>query len=351
MIKKVVIVGGGFAGSYCAQHLEHKFQVTLIDTKDYFEFTPSILRAMVDPAHISQIQVYHHAYLQHTTIVCGTVTAITSHEVIVGKEKYLYDYLIICTGSRYHSLIKSGDVILVGRNKEVSDITAKIKKASSILIVGGGLVGVELAAEIKETFQEKKVTVVHSKSVLLERSSSKAQQIAAQFLQKQGVELLFNERVVSHSRQNYCTYSGKKIKADLAFLCTGILPDSTCVQGHYASCLDERNFLSVNEFLQVKGSSHVFAAGDVTSIFEEKTAQNALEQAKIVVKNIENMERGFPLQEYHSSPRIMVMSLGRKNGIIMYRRWAIAGRIAAFLKRLIEWRTMRGYKSAQNNTS
>jgi NADH dehydrogenase FAD-containing subunit len=47
----VVIVGGGFAGAYVAKALEDCFRVTLVDNKDYFEFTPSVLRTIVEPNH------------------------------------------------------------------------------------------------------------------------------------------------------------------------------------------------------------------------------------------------------------------------------------------------------------
>ena len=64
MKKKVVIVGGGFAGSHVAKSLEKYFDVFLIDTKDYFEFTPGVLRAIVEPLHIRNIQVLHNHYLK-----------------------------------------------------------------------------------------------------------------------------------------------------------------------------------------------------------------------------------------------------------------------------------------------
>lgn len=49
--REVVIVGGGFAGAYVAKALEDCFRVTLVDNKDYFEFTPSVLRTIVEPNH------------------------------------------------------------------------------------------------------------------------------------------------------------------------------------------------------------------------------------------------------------------------------------------------------------
>ena len=63
-MKSVVIIGGGFAGAYAAKHLENDFNVTLIDGKDYFEFTPSVLRTIVEPTHIKKIQVLHTHYFQ-----------------------------------------------------------------------------------------------------------------------------------------------------------------------------------------------------------------------------------------------------------------------------------------------
>ena len=57
MVKRVVVVGGGFAGSnvVCGLEKDERFSVTLIDTKDYFEFTPGVLRVLVEPEHIASL--------------------------------------------------------------------------------------------------------------------------------------------------------------------------------------------------------------------------------------------------------------------------------------------------------
>jgi NADH dehydrogenase FAD-containing subunit len=65
----VVIIGGGFAGTYCAQLLENDMKVTLIDTKEHFEFTPSFLRLIVQPSKLRTIQVGHcHGLRFHSVI-------------------------------------------------------------------------------------------------------------------------------------------------------------------------------------------------------------------------------------------------------------------------------------------
>ena len=89
-MKKVVIIGGGFAGAYAAKNLEIDFGVTLIDSKDYFEFTPSILRTIVEPRHITKIQVLHSHYLKNADFIRGVVKEINVREVILDGNKLLF---------------------------------------------------------------------------------------------------------------------------------------------------------------------------------------------------------------------------------------------------------------------
>src|SRR3989344_147230 len=118
MKKKVVIIGGGFAGSTAARKLENDFKVTLIDLKDYFEFTPSVLRTLVEPQHVEKIQVRHVQYLEKTQIIQEHVKDISTTEVHTASQVYPYDYLIIASGSRYESPIKEADMVIAGRSKE-----------------------------------------------------------------------------------------------------------------------------------------------------------------------------------------------------------------------------------------
>ena len=115
------------------------------------------------------------------------------------------------------------------------------------------------------------------------------------------------------------------------------------MEKNFLSLLTEKKYVNVTKTLQVEGKKHMFAAGDVTSIREEKTAQNAEKQAQVVVENILRQEWGEALIEYHSRPRVMVISLGRWNGILTYKNVVWTGLVPAFLKRFVEWKTMRRY--------
>lgn len=57
--KRVVIVGGGFAGRSARRALRGDFEVVLIDAKGYFEYTPSMLRCLVEPRHCRKVVLEH----------------------------------------------------------------------------------------------------------------------------------------------------------------------------------------------------------------------------------------------------------------------------------------------------
>ena len=90
-------------------------------------------------------------------------------------------------------------------------------------------------------------------------------------------------------------------------------------------------------------NENIFAAGDVNDVKEEKTAQNAEYHAKTVVKNIINLEEGKELVPYETNSRIMIISLGRWNGILTCKNFTLTGFIPGILKSLVEWKTMRRY--------
>lgn len=339
--KRVVVVGGGFAGAYAARNLEKKFSVTLVDTKDYFEFTPGILRTLVDPRHMKKIQVLHSNYLDYTKFVHGRVTSFNEKEVLVGKKKIAYDYLLLCSGSHYASPIKEKNVVLPNRAHTLHDHFDKLSSAKKIVVVGGGVVGVELVGEILDVFPGKHITLLHSRICLLERCSSRAQNYVEKVFKKKGAHFIFEQRMLEEKDGLCVTDKGKSLKSDLCFLCTGITPNSEFVD---PSLLNEKKAVLVNSFLQVKGHTHVFAVGDVNAVSEEKTAQGAEKQAEVAVQNVLRLDAGKKLIPYISRPRVMVISLGKYDGLLLYKNFVLTGWIPAVLKWFVEWKTMRNYR-------
>ncbi|NJO90468.1 MAG: RNA 3'-terminal phosphate cyclase [Chloroflexia bacterium] len=76
---------------------ENIFDVTLIDTKDYFEFTPGILRTIVEPKHARSVQQLHSHYLSRAKIVVGEVKNISKNftRSYLGVDDHLSDMLVV----------------------------------------------------------------------------------------------------------------------------------------------------------------------------------------------------------------------------------------------------------------
>jgi apoptosis-inducing factor 2 len=337
-MKKVIIIGGGFAGSYAAMKLEQKFKVTLIDNKNYFEFTPSILRTLVDSNHAKKIQIKHSQYLKKTNLIFNEVSNISDKLVETKKgRKYLYDYLIIASGSSYNRPIKEKNLVLADRTEELIESTEQLREANSVLIIGGGLVGVELAGEIVETFPKKKITLVQSNSEVIPRNHLKTRKQCKKYLESKGVEIIFNCKAKPLGNGGYLINTEKR-KYDLSFSCVGINPNSDFID---SKLLDSRGFVKVNDHMQIIGKKNVFAIGDVNNEKEEKTAQVAEVQAKIAVQNIFNLEKGDSFVEYKHKETPLVISLGKKHGVFTYKNFSYFGIFPGLLKRIIEFKAMR----------
>ncbi len=342
--KRVIVVGGGFAGALAARILEKQFDVVLIDTKDYFEFTPGILRVIVEPNHLPKIQARHIDYLKKARFVKSRAREITDREIKTAREVLGFDYAIIACGSRYNQPFKEKDVVISTRGSHLREYAEKTRKAKRIAIIGGGIVGVELAGELVEKYPEKSITLIHANSELMERTPKKAREYARRFLTEKGVRIIFRERVIKKNGKKYVTDKGRVVEADLGFLCTGIKPNSECISKKIGECLTPTGFVKVNEFLQLEGCENIFGAGDITGIKEEKTAQTAEIHARIAAKNITRLEQGKELIRYSAGPRIMVISLGKKRGIVTYKSFVATGIIAGILKHLVEIKAMWKYK-------
>lgn len=335
-MKKLVIIGGGFAGALVAKKLQKKFAITLIDTKAYFEFTPSILKIVRDRSLLRKIRVPHKKYLKHGTFIEGRVTRITEKSVFIDKNKISFDYLVIATGWSY------GFIDYTVPAYSLSSLEANsnaIQKANKVLLIGGGPVGVELAAE----FNNKKIILVDKSKHLLNRLDPKVGNYANTFLEKKGVEIIHNHAITDYNK-TYITDQGKQVSADIAFLCTGFLPNSDIVRIFSPKVLDKKGFIKVNAFFQLPEYKHIFAVGNITNISEEKSAQNAEKEAQRLIQNLCLLVNNKPMVPYKEKVRPMVISLGPYDGLFVYKSFVFKGIIPALMKKIIEYKTLWKYK-------
>ncbi len=343
---KLVILGGGFCGALIARLLDRRkdIDITLIDKKDYFEFTPSIHKVIFNAAYHKKITVPFSHFLKRTRIVAGKLVQVTPEFVEIEKEKIFFDYLVISTGIDYPILLENREnVCTLKSGLEAAQMGAKILAQEHILIIGGGLIGTEIAGELVTKTRGKRLVIVHPHERLLERNPIKASNYARKFLEKNGAQIIFGEKVVDHKGNVFITDKGRKIDSEAALWCAGIRYNPWFMK-NFSDVFTEKRSLKVNPYLQLEGYSNIFVGGDINNVPEEKTAQNAERHAHLVVKNLDRLRNNKPLIAHKPRSAPLVISLGDKYGILTFPKFATTGLFPGILKWLIEWWVLRGYR-------
>lgn len=147
------------------------------------------------------------------------------------------------------------------------------------MIVGGGPTGVELAAEIAVDFPDKKVTLVHEGTRLLDFIREKASAKVLNWLVSKKVEVILGQSVDLESSLDgaYVTSGGETILADCHFLCIGKPVGSSWLKETFLKdSLDEQGRLLVDSHFRVMHHNNIFAVGDIANTNVSSTIKNFL---------------------------------------------------------------------------
>ncbi len=334
-MKTIAIIGGGFCGAECARILDQKapedWKIMLFDAKDYFEFTPSVHKLITDLKYEKKIKVPYSKFLKRTQIITEKVISVTKEKILTEKAEYKFDYLVLSSGSNTQNPMFE-NTYLLKTSEDAKLLHSKILTAKSVVIIGSGLTGTETAGELC-TKTDKKIMLIHSLQRIMERQPEKASKASFMFLHGNAVSIVLNTKALEIKDGVLHISNNETIEADCYIWCTGISPNSNLLTGFP---LNEKGYLITEPTLNVTGLGHVFAGGDITSLKEEKCAQNAEYHGKIIAENIIRSIKGKKLIQYIPAKRVMVISLGDWYGILTYGNFVWKGLIPALLKKLIE---------------
>ena len=212
--------------------------------------------------------------------------------LLSGGSELAFDKLVIATGSHARQLPISGadldGVCYLRSLQDAVDLKARLQNASEIVVIGGGFIGLEVAASA--TKLGKRVTVLENVSRLLERAVSP---LVSEFLLEthvqHGVDVLLEETAVSVEGRNgrvtaVLCGNNRRIPADIVLIGVGGLPNDQLAKSADLKCT---NGIVVDDHGRTD-DSNIFAAGDCAShynVFAQEwlrleSVQNAQDQAK-----------------------------------------------------------------------
>lgn len=387
--KRVVIIGGGFAGISLAKKLsKQEFQVVLMDKNNYHTFQPLLYQVStggLEPDSIAYpirkvLQGYPNSYFRLTEVT-QIDTAKNMVYTTIGVLKF--DYLIVATGTKTNyfgnsSIAKNSMAMktipqslnlrsLILQNFEQALLTDDLHQRDALMnfvIVGGGPTGVELAgalAEIKKGILPKdypdldtrraQINLVQGADRLLPAMSAIASKKAEDFLEKLGVHVWKGLRVSG--------YDGKLAKTNKETVFeTATLIWAAGVQAVQVAGLNEESLLSkskrllVNEFNQVKGFDHIFAIGDVAQMDIEDfphghpmMAQPAIQQGQKLGDNLRRLCQGKPMKPFVYKDKGSMATIGRNKAVADLPKFKSQGMFAWFIWMFIHLYFLIGFRN------
>jgi apoptosis-inducing factor 2 len=391
-VQTVVIVGGNFAGLAALGELlsnrnKSNLQIILIDQRAYSEYTPGILRLFCEPELFHQVAQPLPTSQQYKNFqfIQGRVTSLVDSDSTKGNQKILtytptgetgssnspqtlkYDHVIVATGATYTAPISPTpqELTLPDRFHAWQAAHDDLQKAKTIIVLGGGAVGVELAAEIVDYFPNKKVTLLDAQPSLVPLFPKTVSDYAQRWLEQRGVTLKLGQPLQSWTDKTCTLQDGTMLKADMVYVCFGNKPNSEVAQQQQLCSLTDRKFIAVKDTLQVVSAlnnddddssagvlSSILVCGDVASppTNDQKQALQAEIQGKLAACNVlqlasstnntikKNLLR-YPDDFAGSSqmPLIFVLSLGRYDGVLGFNALVIPGPLAAIVKWILEY--------------
>jgi apoptosis-inducing factor 2 len=324
-VKRIVIVGGGYAGTMLARTLDPVAEVLLIEPRVAFVHNVAAIRSIVDPSWLDRLIIPYHRLLKRGRVLHDRAVTIEGTGVRLAAGGPLEsDILVIATGSTYARPFKvSGDSVPDFR-AALLEAHAKLKAARSVAIVGAGAVGVELAGEIAVGMPGKRIDLVSSTATLFPNFAlALGRRLLAELSAlKVSVHLEATAeglREVAQPTSGPLSVVGQPpIVADLIFPATGARPDNTLLQAMPGAAFDRLGRVIVDGWLRPAGPRNVFALGDVAATGDLMTIVATTRQAPWLARAIGGVIAGrsldtLPRYSPWTAPPILV-PLGPKRG-------------------------------------
>ncbi len=384
MVPRIVILGGGFGGLYCALELEKTLakdglaKVTLVNRENFSLFTPMLHEVAASDVDHTHIVNPIRRLLQRVEFFNGEVESIdhdqrivkVSHGDMHHTHDLPYDHLVVALGAvthdagirgvaqdaltmkTLHDAVKLRDRMIDRLEQAVVEDSAEARRRLlTIVVAGAGFAGTETVGGVHDFLEEAarwyptlrreeiRVVLVHSGAVILPELGVELGMYAQQQLTRRGVEVRLGARVASYDDACVVLTDGTRIPADTLVWTAGNKPNPLVAT---LAVAQSRGRLVVDTHLAVSGATGLWAVGDIACIPDgasrrdcPPTAQHALRQGRHVARNIIATLAGRPLEPFRFESPGALAAIGRRTGVARLFGHNFSGFAAWWL-----WRTV-----------
>lgn len=315
MKRRIVVVGAGYAGTACAVRLARKSptdEVVLVNASSTFVERIRLHEDVAGPAMRTRVPLERHVG-DRVKVIVGWVDGIelARRRVHVGGRAEAFDELVIATGS---SAAAPRHTVSVTTEEESLLARARLNEPDvrRVVVVGAGLTGTELVAELAYRRRDLALTLVSAGDLVPGTRP---------FFDRHGVEVIEHQRVAAFESDGIILESGTAIASDATVWAGGFVPSRLAVE--YAPAVDDRLRSATHPFVRV--------IGDASPTGLEMRCAVAIPTGCYVADDLAGC------QEHPFSWRWVTtcISLGRKEGVVQFESRRIDGRPAAWLKEFI----------------
>ena len=385
--KKIVILGGGFAGVECTRQLESKFgndpdiELVMVSEDNFLLFTPMLPQVASGMIETRHIVLPIRTICKKTKFYEGRIKNIDPFGKLVnlwgtGDKRSIsihYDFLVVALGSETNFFgmadveknaytMKTLNDAVVLRNRIIDMLEQAENETNPILrksflnfvVAGGGFAGIETAGELMDLIldarkhyptihkDDLKVVVIEALPMILPGFNEKLAEFAKQKLIERGIDIKLQTAITSFDGNEVTTKSIDQnpkdpvdeseidsIRTKTLIWTAGVTPVNTIKRSMLKT---DRGKVIVNDYLEVEGFPGVFAIGDCVLFLNPKTkrpfpptAQIAEAQAKTAAKNLTALIKNSEKEkfEYHSKGQMAI--IGKRSGIATFLGMNISG--------------------------
>ncbi|MBW7881378.1 MAG: FAD-dependent oxidoreductase [Caldilineaceae bacterium] len=352
----VVILGGGYAGVMAARRLAGKVKrgvtITLISGADTFV---ERIRLHQAAAGTGRTKIAYRKLLRGTNVrfVQGWVTHLDparrqiSLQTVDGRQQIFYDRLVYALGSvpatagvdgvkEYAFTLSSPDA-----SAQLNDaVRLAARRKGRLLVVGGGLTGIEAATELAEAYPALQVTLATS-GQLGPGLSPRANRYLRKVFRALDIELLEQTRVTSLSANAAHMQHGEPLPFDVCLWAGSFRAPALAAEAGLP--VDPLGRVRVGPTLQVEGQPDIYVAGDAAASPLRMACATALPMGAYVADHLAAELNGDPSPgPFRFAYTIQCISLGRRRGLVQFvdahdapAGAVITGMAGAFVKELV----------------